>query len=106
MDDARELRRAVVARYARLNPDGLPVFCTPSRDELAGRAARRQGPGTDGKPIYDSRDVAERAARELEALGCRPMRAYRCQRSPNRGHHHLATDNARFRPTTEEVTNR
>lgn len=84
-------RGEVVARHARLQRNGRPVFCTPSRDELAGRVGMRQGHGTNGKVIYETRDEAEAAARELEELGSRSLRAYRCNRS-RRGHFHLATD--------------
>ena len=84
-------RGEVVARHARLQRNGRPVFCTPSRAELAGTVALRQGRGTSGKVIYSSREDAEAAARELEELGARPLRAYRCNRSRS-GHFHLATD--------------
>ncbi|WP_143172017.1 hypothetical protein [Pseudonocardia thermophila] len=84
-------RGEVVARHARLQRNGRPVFCTPSRAELDGTVALRQGRGTDGKIIYETREAAEAAARELEQLGARPLRAYRCNRS-RRGHYHLTTD--------------
>jgi hypothetical protein len=84
-------RGEVLLRHARLASSGKPVFCTPSRDELAGLVAPRAGRGTDGKVIYPTREAAEAAARELEALGARALRAYRCSRS-RRGHFHLTTD--------------
>lgn len=84
-------RGEVLLRHARLASSGHPVFCTPSRDELAGLVAPRAGRGTDGKVIYPTREAAEAAARELEALGARALRAYRCSRS-RRGHFHLTTD--------------
>lgn len=87
--DLEEQRRQVLARYARIRPDGRPTFCAPSRVELAGN--RLQGPGTDGKVIFPDREAAEAAARELEALGSRPMRAHECKRSRH-GHCHLTTD--------------
>ncbi|MDN5857962.1 MAG: hypothetical protein L0H84_05005 [Pseudonocardia sp.] len=87
-------RGEVVARYARLQRNGRPVFCTPSRAELAGIVALRQGRGTDGKVIYESREDAEAAARELEELGAQAMRAYRCNRSRG-GHYHLTSDSTR-----------
>jgi hypothetical protein len=84
-------RGDVLLRHARLASSGQPVFCTPSRAELAGLVAPRAGRGTDGKVIYPTREAAEAAARELEALGARALRAYRCSRS-RRGHFHLTTD--------------
>ena len=64
-------RQAIVARYARLTGSGRPVVC-------------------DDKIIYPDRDSAETAARALEQLGSRPMRAYPCPLS-RRGHHHLTS---------------
>jgi hypothetical protein len=84
-------RGEVLLRHARLASSGRPVFCTPSRAELAGVVSPRAGRGTDGKVIYPTREAAEAAARELEALGARSLRAYRCSRS-RRGHFHLTTD--------------
>ena len=84
-------RGEVLLRHARLASSGKPVFCTPSRAELVGQVAPRAGRGTDGKVIYSTREAAEAAARELEALGSRALRAYRCSRS-RRGHFHLTTD--------------
>ena len=84
-------RSAVLHRWARLTRNGRPVFCTPSRAEIEGRVLPRQSRGTDGKVIYPSREAAEAAARELEALGTRMLRSYRCERSRG-GHYHLTTD--------------
>jgi hypothetical protein len=84
-------RGEVLLRHARLASSGRPVFCTPSRAELAGLVGPRAGRGTDGKVIYSTREAAEAAARELEGLGSRALRAYRCTRS-RRGHFHLTTD--------------
>jgi hypothetical protein len=53
----------------------------------------RQSRGTDGKVIYSTRESAEAAARELESLGARYLRSYRCGRSRG-GHYHLTTDTA------------
>ena len=86
-------RGEVLLRHARLASSGRPVFCTPSRAELAGAVSPRAGRGTDGKVIYPTREAAEAAARELEALGARSLRAYRCSRS-RRGHCHLPTDSS------------
>ncbi|WP_214368690.1 hypothetical protein [Pseudonocardia sp. H11422] len=84
-------RAEVLVRYARLMRIGRPVVCLPSRAELSGRMPRRQGQGSDGKIIYPDRDSAEAAARELEQLGSRALRAYMCSRSRH-GHFHLTTD--------------
>jgi hypothetical protein len=89
-------RAKVLLRYARLMGTGRPVFCKPSRKEIAGTAPRRQGVGADGKVIYPDREAAEAAARELEELGARAQRAYVCKRS-RRGHYHLTTDLVRER---------
>ncbi|HEY0813261.1 MAG TPA: hypothetical protein VGE11_08250 [Pseudonocardia sp.] len=84
-------RGEVLMRHARLAASGKPVFCTPSRAEIDGLVAPRAGRGTDGKVIYSTREAAEAAARELETLGSRCLRPYRCGRS-RRGHFHLTTD--------------
>src|SRR6476661_8018750 len=57
-------RGEVLLRHARLASSGRPVFCTPSRAELAGLVGPRAGRGTDGKVIYSTREAAEAAARE------------------------------------------
>ena len=88
----------ILCRHARLTKAGNPIFCAPSRAELAGRAPLRQTAGTDGKVIYSTREAAEAAARELESLGARPLRSYLCGRSRS-GHFHLTTDTA-VRPST------
>ncbi|HVL85432.1 MAG TPA: hypothetical protein VM367_14260 [Pseudonocardia sp.] len=98
-------RSEVLHRHARLSRKGRPVFCTPSRAERSGSTIPRQGPGTDGKVIYPTRDAAEAAARELEDLGSRTLRAYLCGRSRG-GHYHLATDTSgrvHHRPLAERI---
>jgi hypothetical protein len=93
LEGVRDLARSeVIHRYAKLTRGGRPVFCSPSRAELRGAVIPRQGPGTDGKVIYPTREAAEAAARELEALGARPLRAYLCGRSRSNEHFHLASD--------------
>lgn len=85
-------RGRVLARYARLMRSGRPEVCLPGRREIQERERQGSGAaGSDGKVIYPDRDSAERAARELEALGGRAQRAYLCGRS-RRGHFHLTTD--------------
>lgn len=66
--------------------------CIPSRAELAGEAPRRNSPGNDGKVIYDSREVAEAAIAEMNALGWVPQRSYACPRKTTNGHWHITTD--------------
>jgi hypothetical protein len=87
-------RGEVLNRHARLTKNGRPIFCRPSQAEIDGRVLPRQGPGSDGKVIYSTRDDAEAAARELESLGARALRSYLCGRSRG-GHYHLTTDGAR-----------
>ncbi|OLT21147.1 hypothetical protein BJF78_08935 [Pseudonocardia sp. CNS-139] len=87
-------RGEVLHRHARLTKNGRPIFCRPSRAEIEGSVIPRQGPGSDGKVIYSTREDAEAAARELESLGSRPLRSYLCGRSRG-GHFHLTTDHAR-----------
>jgi hypothetical protein len=94
-------RSRVLHRHARLSRNGRPVFCTPSRAELRGAVVPRQGRGTDGKVIYPTREAAEAAARELESLGARQLRAYLCGRSRG-GHFHLASD-CTARPLHERI---
>ncbi|MBN9756932.1 hypothetical protein Ae406Ps2_1763c [Pseudonocardia sp. Ae406_Ps2] len=85
-------RGRVLARYARLMRSGRPEVCLPGRREIEDRERLgASATGSDGKVIYPDRDAAECAARELEALGGRPQRAYLCRRS-RRGHYHLTTD--------------
>ncbi|GAA1308504.1 hypothetical protein [Pseudonocardia xinjiangensis] len=86
-----QARGEVLHRHARLTKGGRPIFCTPSRAEIEGHALPRQSRGTDGKVIYPTREAAEAAARELESLGARLLRSYRCGRSRG-GHYHLTTD--------------
>lgn len=89
----RDWRSRIIARHARMR-DGRPVFCVPSFIERMDDRKRKQAASADGKVIYDNRAAAEAAARELEAAGARPMRAYECKRSRH-GHCHLATDSTR-----------
>ncbi|NMH95759.1 hypothetical protein [Pseudonocardia acidicola] len=86
-DDARA---QVLVRHARLMSSGRPTVCKPSRAEIEGRMPS-PGRGSDGKVIYPDRESAEAAARELELLGARALRAYLCRRSRH-GHFHLTTD--------------
>jgi hypothetical protein len=88
-----QARSEVLHRHARLTKNGRPVFCSPSRAEIEGSVLPRQSRGTDGKVIYSTRESAEAAARELESLGARYLRSYRCGRSRG-GHYHLTTDTA------------
>ena len=107
-DDARS---EVLHRHAKKMKNGRPVFCTPSVAEVSGRVPAKQSRGTDGKVIYPTREAAEAAARELEALGARALRPYVCGRS-RRGHFHLTTDSSvravqavpQPRPAPEEST--
>jgi hypothetical protein len=87
-------RGDVLHRHARLTKNGRPVFCRTSQAEVEGRVLPRQGPGSDGKVIYSTREAAEAAARELESLGAQALRSYRCGRSRG-GHYHLTTDATR-----------
>lgn len=89
-----ERRGDVVLRHARLTGRGRPTFCSPSRAEQSGVVELSTGRGTDGKVIYPTLEAAEAAARELEGLGARRLRPYRCDRSRH-GHFHLATDHTR-----------
>jgi len=91
----RDLARSeVLHRHARLTGNGRPVFCATGQAEVRGVVIPRQGGGTDGEVIYPTREAAEAAARELEDLGERPLRAYLCGRSHS-GHFHLAGDHLR-----------
>jgi hypothetical protein len=92
-------RAEVLCRHARLTRAGRPIFCRPSRAEIEGRVLPRQDSGSDGKVIYATREAAEAAARELEALGARPLRSYICGRSRG-GHFHLTTDST---PRTDHL---
>jgi hypothetical protein len=87
---SKKARRGIIARYARRDWRGRVAFCTPSKAELDGEAPRRETSGTDGKVIFPDLESAEQAARELEALGNGPQRAYVCNRSRH-GHAHLTS---------------
>lgn len=84
--DAGDLRdpahSEVLYRYARLTNHGRPDFCHCGN--------RRQRGG--GEVIYPTREAAEAAARELEALGARPLRPYPCAQSGGVVHYHLTAD--------------
>lgn len=88
-------RRAVLDKYCRHGSNGRIQFCAVSQAERD--RARREGRriGDEGKPIFPDLPSAEAAARELEALGSRPMYAYACTRSKH-GHHHIATNEDRL----------
>ena len=89
-DGARDrIRGEILRRHARLSTRGRPVFCSPTRAEQAVATIPRQRSGTDGKVIYPTRAAAESAARELEGVGARTLRAYACVRGE---HFHLATE--------------
>lgn len=92
-----EAVRAILMRHARLDRTGRRwLACQPSREELRARVdqvhlrdGRTASPGTDGKVIYDTREAAAEAAKELAALfGIAPHRPHRCSRARH-GHFHL-----------------
>ncbi len=91
-------RQEILRRHARLwkstKRKGAPMVCIPSKEEK--RLFRKSPEANDGKIIFDSREAAEAAARELEALGSKPMRSFACPRSKN-DHFHLTTDGPRAR---------
>lgn len=86
--DTKRARRRIIARHARRGRRHEVLFCIPSKAELSGEAPRRETAGSDGKVIFPDLEAAEAAARELEALGGGPQRAYVCSRSKT-GHAHL-----------------
>ena len=86
--NTREARQVIIAKYARLYPNGYPIECTPSQAELSA-GQNRAGWGTDGKIIYDTEAKAHAAAGELSMISGDRLRVYVCPRS-KRGHCHLA----------------
>jgi hypothetical protein len=78
----------IIRRYARLLPSGKPIRCTPSLDEIRGITPRKALPGTDRKIIYDDRERAEWAAREMFSICGERQVPYPCRRSAS-GHFHL-----------------
>lgn len=84
--------RAITKRHARLVKGRgvytFPMRCQPSRDPAVAR--ERGGLGSAGKVIYDTREAAEAAAREIERIVPERLYAYECPRSSH-GHHHLTT---------------
>lgn len=95
-------RRAVLDKHCRRSNNGRIQFCAVSQKERDRARAEGRRIGDEGKPIFPDRASAEAAARELEALGARPMYAYECKRS-RRGHHHISTDESRL-PGRERKT--
>lgn len=98
-----ELKRAegrrIIARYARMMRHGRrPIPCTPSELEKRSPLYRRQGLGTDYKIIYDTRELAEAAAREMREVFGDEQSAHACGRS-NSGHFHLT----KHRPKEERT---
>lgn len=81
-------KQLVISKYARRYASGSWVTCRPSNGELSAGVNRAGSWGTDYKVIYDSTQIAEACARELEALGAPKLRAYECGRSRS-GHAHL-----------------
>lgn len=68
-------------KYARKHRNGTVMRCTPGRYE--------ETPRSVGKVIYDSREAAEAARRELERLSTSVKHEiYECHRSKT-GHLHL-----------------
>lgn len=95
--DLDEIRRqSVITLYARLRSNGAPEFCIPSRRERNGLQPKL---GSANKVIYPDKEAAENAARDLMALGSRPLVAYPCPRS-RRGHFHVATEKRPGKPVT------
>jgi hypothetical protein len=91
-DVTNALIGATVRRHARLQPNGDPMLCTPSREEIARPTRRRENAGSDYKPIYDTQQAAELAARALHLeAGYPPLYAYECRRSRH-GHYHLTSN--------------
>lgn len=92
--------RAIIVRYARLDNNGVPIRCAPSRAEKPGRmpaaaiqvASRRdwQLAGNDEKVILRDEAAGWECARELELLDGKARRAYPCPRSKS-GHYHTTT---------------
>lgn len=74
----------IVRRHARLFPNSYPIRCKAALIE--------DRPGGKPKIIYDTKEQAEAARIEFEALPQAVyLRAYPCQRSLH-GHYHLTTD--------------
>lgn len=83
------LRSQVILRYARLLPNGRPIFCTPKASDYRVPGALRN----KGKPCFPTAEAAEAARVELEKLGANRMHVIECQRVGRTGrvHFHLAT---------------
>lgn len=93
-----ELVHAIVSRYGRRRgygsqPDKL-MRCEASRREVLGAVSNL---GAEGKVIYDSVAVAERAALALAAAGLGKVYAYPCARSSS-GHAHLTSSPPEAQP--------
>lgn len=71
--------------------------CTPSQREIRlGGIARKERVGTDGKWIYDTREIARAAVEHLARETGYLLREYQCGRSKS-GHYHLTTDRSAMR---------
>lgn len=80
-----EKRREIIARYARLKPNGQPQFCEPTKAE------KRTDPNAAAPAppvIYPDRAAAEAASAEFAANGGFHLAVRECHRSRS-GHFHL-----------------
>lgn len=95
----QEVRRTILARYARLRRSEIdnrlvPAFCNPAAGEPVGpRQTRRSG--NNGKPVFDTEAAAAAAAAELNRLPSSraAVRPYPCPRRADGGrpHYHLTS---------------
>lgn len=105
MDRIALKRMEVYRKYARPESGvqgrvyGKPMQCRPSKSET--ESGRIRNGGTH-KIIFNTREAAEAAARELETIDGSKRRTYLCNYGRHSDHYHFTHDreaerNARFR---------
>lgn len=75
----------VLDRYARKTGSGKVIHCKPRADEPEDRAGRKT---SQNKLIYDTEQIAQKAALEIRNLAGVVLYSYPCHRSTS-GHRHL-----------------
>lgn len=76
---------AVLDAYARKTKTGKIIHCKPRTDQVENPNGRRP---SENKLIYDTEQIAQRAALEIRNLAGVVLYSYPCDRSDT-GHRHL-----------------
>lgn len=76
---------AILDKYARKTESGKVIHCRPREDEPEDRAGRKP---SQNKLIFDTEQIAQKAALEIRNLANVVLYSYPCHRS-TQGHRHL-----------------